>query len=159
MLCFVLACVFVVVIFDDGEHSRILLILFGLVLLSLCKWSFIMTDWINVVGKIWSSLYEIYGTPSGNKDPKRVAIILSANGSISNPRFLTSIGSEVYKGTYDIVQLSGNFYVPQHSPTQLVGSMRLTMNYFNGAIFGGIVVGEMLAADFVQVVISSFIRD
>ncbi|KAL1204462.1 AT-hook motif nuclear-localized protein 10 [Cardamine amara subsp. amara] len=89
--------------------------------------------------------------------------VFSANGCISsvtvrNPT--TSDGTVSYEGIFEILSLSGS-YVPVEIDGYLfmTGGLSVSLSRLDNVVFGGRVVGSLVAAKNVQVVVGTFIQE
>ncbi|XP_071901124.1 AT-hook motif nuclear-localized protein 10-like [Coffea arabica] len=63
------------------------------------------------------------------------------------------------QGLYEIVRLSGFFFVSNNGQVQLSDSLKLTFRDPDGGVFGGPVIGSLIAATPLQVAVLTFIHD
>ncbi|XP_023539486.1 AT-hook motif nuclear-localized protein 1-like [Cucurbita pepo subsp. pepo] len=91
----------------------------------------------------------------------RAICILSANGVISSVTLRqpnSSGGTLTYEGRFEILSLSGSFMPSDNAGARSrTGGMSVSLASSDGRVFGGGVVGLLVAASSIQVVVGSFI--
>ncbi|KAL3528510.1 hypothetical protein ACH5RR_007832 [Cinchona calisaya] len=115
------------------------------------------------IGEKIQSYLQVRGRlPSRFQGHSCLAVILSAEGAINSPRIHVQGSGRLpvlYEGMYEIVRLSGSFFIPTNGPVQLSGSLTITFRAPNDGFFGGSVVGSLIAATPLQVAMLIFIHD
>ncbi|XP_071901253.1 uncharacterized protein [Coffea arabica] len=97
--------------------------------------------------------------PSQFRGHSCLCVILSAQGAISGPRMNMRGAQVIFEGLYEIVRLSGFFFVSNNGQVQLSDSLKLTFRDPDGGVFGGPVIGSLIAATPLQVAVLTFIHD
>ncbi|XP_023005487.1 AT-hook motif nuclear-localized protein 1-like [Cucurbita maxima] len=98
---------------------------------------------------------------SFSQQGSRAICILSANGVISSVTLRqpnSSGGTLTYEGRFEILSLSGSFMPSDNAGARSRnGGMSVSLASSDGRVFGGGVVGLLVAASSIQVVVGSFI--
>lgn len=97
--------------------------------------------------------------PSQFRGHSCLCVILSAQGAICGPRMNMRGAQVIFEGLYEIVRLSGFFFVSNNGQVQLSDSLKLTFRDPDGGVFGGPVIGSLIAATPLQVAVLTFIHD
>lgn len=97
--------------------------------------------------------------PSQFRGHSCLSVILSAQGAISCPRMKMRGSQVLFEGLYEIVRLSGFFLISSNGQAQLSGSLKLTFCDPDGGVFGGPVIGPLIAATPLQVAVLTFVHD
>ncbi|KAL2493067.1 AT-hook motif nuclear-localized protein 10 [Abeliophyllum distichum] len=77
--------------------------------------------------------------------------ILSATGQISRATINFQGSDTSFEGSYEIIKLLGFYSIPKDGEVELIDNLKLTFATVDGSVYGGPMMGELIACSTIQV--------
>ncbi|CAI9757592.1 unnamed protein product [Fraxinus pennsylvanica] len=85
--------------------------------------------------------------------------ILTATGQISRPTINIQGSDTSFEGSYEVIKLLGIYSIPNEGVVEFIDNLVLTFSVVGGVVYGGPVMGELIAHSPIQVVLGSYVCD
>ncbi|CAA2980015.1 Hypothetical predicted protein [Olea europaea subsp. europaea] len=108
-----------------------------------------------IKGKILSYVGELKNCPLFGRISLR-GNILTAIGQISHPTINIQGSDMSFEGSYEIINLLGFYSIPKEGAVEFIDNLKLTFSAVGSVVYGGPVMGELIAHSPIQVVLGSY---